>query len=336
MFRRFPGIPINKYIFITRLLEGKKVGAQYLLRRRECLLLPFYPLFYLWGVFLYWRVKKQERGRLKQAQYQYNLAVVAIAKNESPYIAEWLAYHKLQGVEVVFLYDNDSTDNMREVLEPFIADGFVIYNEIHGAKKQYDAYNDAINRFGHLCKYMAFIDCDEFLTPMNVGDRLLNLIDSVFEKDENIGGLVVNWCIYGSSGHEKKPEGLVIENYTSHAQVDFEWNEYIKSIVKPSSVQFFAHAHYPVYKRGFYPVNYQGKFNALCWNVISEFEGLKINHYICKSKEEFVIRRRFASADNGLYRPIDDFYINDRNEVKDTVILKYVNDVKRLMSNFVQ
>lgn len=298
------------------------------------MLLPFYPLLCLWGMFLCWRMGKQEKQRMQRAQYQYHLAVVAIAKNEAPYIAEWLAFHKLQGVEVVFLYDNDSTDDMRTVLEPFIADGFVKYNEIHGAVKQFEAYTDAINRYGDRCKYMAFIDCDEFLVPTAAGDRILNLIEPVFARNVNAGGVGINWCIYGSAGHEQKPDGLVIEHFNMHAKADFGGNESIKSIVKPSCVEYFKHAHYPQYKKGFYPVNFQGRYCPSWWNVISAFDGLRVNHYICKSRDEYVARRKMGKADDGLIRPLKDFYDNDRNEEKDTVMVRYIDDVKRIMANY--
>lgn len=171
---------------------------------------------------------------------KYRLTIVAIAKNESAYISEWLAFHKLQGVEKVFLYDNDSTDNMREVLQPYIEDGYVVYNEIPGRYRQYDAYNDAINRYGHLAKYMAFIDCDEFMMPVDSDKSLLEIIESAFLKDESAGGFGINWCMYGSSGYETKPEnGLLIENFTHHSLINHERNYTIKSIVKPYSVKGF-------------------------------------------------------------------------------------------------
>ena len=52
--------------------------------------------------------------------FLYDLAVVAIMKNAGPYIKEWLDYHLLAGVEHFFIYDNDSLDNMKEVLQPYI------------------------------------------------------------------------------------------------------------------------------------------------------------------------------------------------------------------------
>ena len=50
--------------------------------------------------------------------FLYDLAVVAIFKNEGRYLDEWLAYHLLAGVEHFYLYNNDSSDNYKEVLAP--------------------------------------------------------------------------------------------------------------------------------------------------------------------------------------------------------------------------
>ena len=55
------------------------------------------------------------------------LAFVLIAKNEASYIKEWLDFHIKQGVTNFIIYDNESTDNFREVLQPYIESGIVIY-----------------------------------------------------------------------------------------------------------------------------------------------------------------------------------------------------------------
>ncbi|MBR0260666.1 MAG: glycosyltransferase family 2 protein [Selenomonadaceae bacterium] len=43
--------------------------------------------------------------------FLYDLAIVAILKNEGRYLKEWLDYHLSAGVDHFYLYDNDSTDN---------------------------------------------------------------------------------------------------------------------------------------------------------------------------------------------------------------------------------
>ena len=119
------------------------------------------------------------------------LAAVVIAKNESDYIAEWVAYHLVQGVERIYLYDNDSTDTMRECLQPYIDTGFVVYHQIHGNKQQGNAYTHALHHYGKDCKYMAFIDCDEFLTPCHEGDKVIDVLDAFFQKYPKAGGLAL-------------------------------------------------------------------------------------------------------------------------------------------------
>lgn len=289
------------------------------------ILLPFI-LLYAW----YNRLKIKFKA---SKSYKYKLAIVAIAKNESDYIKEWLVYHKIQGVDCVILYDNDSTDTMYEVLKPFIDEGFVIYNTIHGKGKQMDAYNDAINKYGEQCQYMAIIDCDEFLLPISPFTSLVDAIDFTFKKDKCAGGIGVNWCLFGSSDLNNKPNGLVIENYTRRAPIEFDKNVHIKSIVKPCCVHDFANPHYPEYERGFYCINMEGKLVCSYYNVLSSYETIRINHYFCKSKEEWIRRRKLGRADNSSdnIRSIDEFYYHDRNEVKDESILKYVLDVKTLM-----
>ena len=97
--------------------------------------------------------------------FLYDLAIVAIMKNEGRYLKEWLDYHLLAGVEHFYLYDNDSTDNQAEVAKPYVEAGLVDYFFLPGKVMQHFAYNDAVNRFKFHCRYMAFIDLDEFIFP---------------------------------------------------------------------------------------------------------------------------------------------------------------------------
>lgn len=91
------------------------------------------------------------------------LAFVLIAKNEAPYIEEWINFHHKQGVSHFIIYDNDSTDNFHEVLKPYIDSGLVTYKLLSGKARQLDAYNMALHDYGRKFKYMAMIDADEFM-----------------------------------------------------------------------------------------------------------------------------------------------------------------------------
>lgn len=38
------------------------------------------------------------------------VALVATAKDEGPFVLEWVAYHRLAGFDPIIIYQNDSTD----------------------------------------------------------------------------------------------------------------------------------------------------------------------------------------------------------------------------------
>ena len=99
--------------------------------------------------------------------FLYDLAVLAILKDEGHYLKEWLDYHLAAGVDHFYLYDNESSDNQAEVAKPYVEAGLVDYFPTPGKVMQYAVYNDAVKKFKFFCRYMAFIDGDEFIYPRN-------------------------------------------------------------------------------------------------------------------------------------------------------------------------
>lgn len=261
------------------------------------------------------------------------LAAVVIAKNESEYIAEWLTYHKIQGFEKIYLYDNDSDDNMKESLQPFIDSGFLVYHQIHGTKQQGHAYTHALYNYGKLCKYMAYIDCDEFLTPCNYGDNIIDILDRTFCKYPKAGGIAVNWCMFGSSHLENKPEGLLIENFVWRAKIGRPGTQIIKSVIKPECCLKWIHPHYPVYRLGYDAVDFDGNIVRMWENPIKEYKELMICHYFTKSKNQWIKRRAMGQASTGKNKPrsIDDFYRHDNNDVLDHSASVYSENVREIL-----
>ena len=56
-----------------------------------------------------------------QPSHPYRLAICAMFKNEAPWLKEWILYHhEVLKVDHFYLYNNDSTDQYKEILQPFI------------------------------------------------------------------------------------------------------------------------------------------------------------------------------------------------------------------------
>src|SRR5262249_59468593 len=91
------------------------------------------------------------------------LAICAIFRDEARYLAEWVSFHRIQGVERFYLYDNRSTDDWRSQLAPEIAAGGVEVQDWPLVPGQGPAATDCIGRHRSGTRWIAFIDIDEFL-----------------------------------------------------------------------------------------------------------------------------------------------------------------------------
>ena len=124
------------------------------------------------GILRYglWNAMKLKLQMKKNhAEPQFYLAVCAIAKNEGPYFQEWIEWHRKQGVEKFYIYDNESTDGTKEILQPYVDAGIVEYTFWPGKKMQLPAYDDCFERHRTETRWLAVIDLDEYIVPVKDG-----------------------------------------------------------------------------------------------------------------------------------------------------------------------
>jgi len=261
-----------------------------------------------------------------KTQFPHKLSIVAIMKNEGPYLKEWLDFHILVGIEKFYLYDNDSTDNTTEILKPYIKRGIVDYTFWPGKAQQQNAYTDCLNKHANDTKWLAIIDLDEFIVPVHY-DTVPQYLETL---PKNFAELIVGWVQYGSSGHKTKPDGLLMENYKRHALNS--WG--IKSIVNPRLVYESLNPH--THEVAGFIIDENGKKLGR----IDQSENrnittnkIRINHYVTKSFQEYVARMNQGSATTQLsteYRSIEKFKWYDRNEVYDDIMDKYIPKIKKI------
>ena len=121
------------------------------------------------GIFRYGirnAIKLKYRLKHDRTSPKHYLSVCAIAKNEGSYFKEWIEWHRKQGVEKFYIYDNESADCTKEVLQPYIESGLVEYTYFPGQKRQLAAYDDCFERHRLDTRWLAIIDLDEFIVPM--------------------------------------------------------------------------------------------------------------------------------------------------------------------------
>jgi hypothetical protein len=259
--------------------------------------------------------------------FKYELSIAAIVKNEAPYIQEWIEYHHIVGVEHFYIYDNESVDNLKDILQPYIDAGVVTYIYFPGRLKQKAAYNNAIKYFRNETKWLAIIDVDEFIAPIKT-EKIIDALNEIKSRlrQRLFACLKIHWVRYGYCGHKAKPEGLVIENYTKSEGV----NDTIKSIVNPRTIVEY-HEHHGDHFFWLNGVNENGvkiKKHKLGNTGGGAVQDIRVNHYFTKSYEEFLekINRGFADKP-GKYDPpfFDPDYLSGK---EDFIMRKYVPLVK--------
>lgn len=243
---------------------------------------------------------------------RHYLAVCAIAKNEAPYFAEWIEWHCSQGVEKFYIYDNDSTDNTREVLEPYIASGLVEYTPIHGQCRQLDAYDDCLERHRLDARWIAVIDLDELIVPLRHAS-----IPDFLRPLERFSSVEVNWLVYGSSGARTRLPGTMMERFRRHSLPGHRLNTHVKSIVDPRRVCCMTGCHEAARIAGRSADSHGEPLTRGFRDREPQQDVIRINHYAVKSYEEFLAKRARGRARIATQRDLSYFDRYDLNDLED-------------------
>tara|TARA_Y100001938_G_scaffold19058_2_gene23760 strand:- start:15270 stop:16184 length:915 start_codon:yes stop_codon:yes gene_type:complete len=285
----------------------------------------------------------------------FNLAACMIFRDEAHNLQEWVEYHMMIGVEHFFLYSHLSQDNYREVLQPYIKRRQVTLVEWNfprrrfapgggrGPFPQVTAYDHALERLRGTAKWMMAIDSDEFLTKMSD----LSITDFL-KRHEGAAAVLLNWAMFGTNGHKTRPEGLVLENYTKRGHKSFDKNHHVKTIIDPTRIKYSLDPHqwqlgcnelgetYKVVDEHGTPVTRETQtepFLNLSGTPEVSWKYFRINHYAMRSEEEFKWKisqrgRLSSGVRNDEWRD-QHFKKQNRNDVEDTHMLKYVSTLKR-------
>lgn len=224
----------------------------------------------------------------KEKKYKYQIAVAAMFQNEADWMQEWIEYHRLIGVEHFYLFDNGSTDHFKEVLRPYIKKGIVdLYSHPEVGQNQAEYLTIQKNlMFKSLglakgkVKWLAFIDLDEFIFPVQ-SSHLLNVLNDY----DSYGGVYANWLCFGTSHVEKVPPGmLMIEALNLCASQPAAIG---KSIVRPERVSNVTSPHYLKYKPPYLHVttNFQ-TFSKVQAPLVAD--KLLIYHYITRDMDHAI------------------------------------------------
>ena len=263
---------------------------------------------------------------LWQTDEKTTVAICAIGRLENRYAVEWVEHYKQLGVDKIYIYDNNRTEDneiFADVLDKYIYDEkYVEVTYWDGLQKQ--AYEDCYNRHQAEHSWIGFFDFDE-LVEIAGGRSVHDLLEGFDYADV----LVLNWQTMTDNGllhYEPKP---MQERFTEGTGEDFTINRHVKSFVHTGINGIsFNDPHCPNAPR-LKVVNVHGitvKQVPIQDQVIHDIAHVK--HYDTKTAEEWVAKNRRGwpdatqeVADRRRASAIDIFFaINTRTKEKEEIL----------------
>lgn len=247
------------------------------------------------------------------------IAIIATARNEGIYLLEWIAHHRLLGVEEFFIYSNDNDDGSDELLAALADAGEIIWinNRLDPARgnAQFKAYGHALSCLPDVLDYQwaLLIDLDEFmiLDPAVFPD-IGAFCD--WHRDRGADTVAINWAFLRSEDVPATSQ-IPLPHRNQRLLTAAEMGEgvrLVKSMSRPNRV-CHSEAHVPFtdersglvqFHAGGRPHRWHNPPAGFRWNpkFSDNIDGdvAVIYHYIFKSAEEWLWKSARNPGDHRL------------------------------------
>ena len=248
--------------------------------------------------------------------------IFACAKNEEPYIHEWLYYHlEIIHFDKIIIYDTSNDFSLSKTninTDPRIDLYHKTFKGDFGPI-QVANINDFISKYKYKYKWCAIIDIDEFIVLKDKNEYYINCF---LEKTLQKGALGINWRFFGNNNHTKFENKPVINRFT---RCENNPDKHIKSICVMKDINKYLDAHHASLSNGF-QINEKGKkYNISPFQYDSSCDLIQLNHYIIKSTEEF--NKRYIGHHTRSQAQLEDYYnCHNKNDVEDLTAFNKFNE----------
>ena len=265
-----------------------------------------------------------------------SISLVSPARNEGPFLLEWIAWHRMIGFDDILILTHDCVDDSDLMLDT-LAGAELVRHHRHQPGIKESPIGSAYKRASCDSQVLAAdwvmtLDTDEFLQVF-VGDGSIH--DLVRMNAQPYLGMAINWKVFGSNAQHSWSDTFVRHQFTRAAENHDRANMYYKSIFRDLKdfARWASHS----------PWQYSGKWGGKNIWVDSEGRplnairlrqeprhsraiatrrithvGAQINHYAVKSIEGFSLKGTQKSGAAGVDRHNTAFFETyDCNDTED-------------------
>ncbi|KAK7395730.1 hypothetical protein VNO78_16297 [Psophocarpus tetragonolobus] len=165
-------------------------------------------------------------------QKAHEMCICTMLRNQARFMKEWVMYHTKIGVQRWFIYDNNSDDDLENVISFLKSVGYNISQHLWPwVKTQEAGFAHCALRARASCEWVGFIDVDEFLN-VRIKGGLRRVIWNNAKPGGNVGEIRAPCYSFGPSGLREVPRQGVTVGYTCRLAA----RERHKSIVRPEAL----------------------------------------------------------------------------------------------------
>ncbi|KAL2500139.1 zinc finger (C3HC4-type RING finger) family protein [Abeliophyllum distichum] len=165
------------------------------------------------------------------SEKQHEMCICTMLRNQAKFLPEWVMYHAQIGVQHWFIYDNNSEDDIEDVVESLVGASYNVTRHVWPwIKTQEAGFAHCALRARDSCEWVGFIDVDEFF-HLPSGLSLYDVVRNQSRPSE-VAELRVSCHSFGPSGHKKVPVKGVTVGYTCRLT---GWERH-KSIMRPEAL----------------------------------------------------------------------------------------------------
>ena len=281
--------------------------------------------------------------------------ILTMMKDEGPFLLEWVAFHRLIGVDAIWVYSNACRDGSDAMLDRMAEMELVHHlpQDVPAGRAPQPNALTLGQKNQALCdtSWLIVMDADEFIHVKTGDGRLPDLIAACPSDTQ---GVAITWRMMGSNGHVEAFPGPVLTSYTQGAPDGFRKGWGVKTLFQPFD-QMKLGIHRPTVKAAkrdparmqalqeLVWVNGSGQrmppaFMADGWRGSAATVGrdlVELAHFATRSIESYVLRgdRGNVNLKPDKYDPTY-FAMFDRNEERHDGLTKWAAPVAGLVADW--
>ncbi len=221
--------------------------------------------------------------------------IVASARNEGPYLLDWLSYHLSVGFEHVFVYTNENADGSDELLGLLAQHGVVtlIHNERTDVMgPQLKGYTHALTMLPDVLDYRwaALLDLDEYFAfDAGVFGGVADFL--AVQETQRVDAIALCWAMFAASPDDRWSEASTLQRFTRRQR---RVDGHVKSLIRPRKF-WYSQPHFPTAVLDA-PFEYRGADGSIHHHAhegrtpalsgAPAAEQAWVNHYMLRSGEE--------------------------------------------------